>query len=498
MILEAFAQAFQNLGDVAVLLPVIVGVVVGLIFGIIPGIGPFLAMALFLPFAFAMRPEQALPFMVALSTVGFIGGSITAILLNIPGTGPNAATLIDGFPMSQKGEAGRALGAALMSSGLGGLVPVFLALAMVPLVVPMVMAIRSADMVFIILLGLSFIGVLATGSMIKGLISGGLGLLISFIGFQAITAVPRFTFDSLYLYDGIGLIPLALGLFALPEMITLAARGGAIAKTGVVIKGMHDVWQGAKDVFHHWTVWLRSTIIGYIIGIIPGVGAEAATFVAYGQAKQTSKHPERFGSGAIEGVIAPESANNAKEAGALLTTLALGIPGSAIMALLLGAFFMVGLVPGPEMITRHLDLSLTLLLVIAVSNIIAVAICFPLARHLARVAYVPGRILVPLVLVIALAGVFAYKELFNDLIVSLIFGALGLAMKRFSYNRPALFLGFVLGHLFEEYLFIALQAEGPLFFLRPISLTLIFIIIALFTFRPVKSWFWHRRGAIRR
>jgi putative tricarboxylic transport membrane protein len=259
---------------------------------------------------------------------------------------------------------------------------------------------------------------------------------------------------------------------------------------------MHDVWQGVKDVFRHWTVWVRSTIIGYIIGIIPGVGAETATFVAYGQAKQTSKHPERFGSGVVEGVIASESANNAKEAGALLTTLALGVPGSGIMALLLGAIYLVGLVPGPEMITRHLDLSLTLLLVVAVSNIVAVAICLPLAPYLAKMAYIPSRILVPLVLAIALAGVFACRELFNDLIICLIFCALGLVMKRFGYNRPALFLGYVLGRPFEEYFFIALQTEGPLFFLRPISLTLILMIIALFAVRPIKNWFL-RRGVNR-
>jgi TctA family transporter len=368
---------------------------------------------------------------------------------------------------------------------------------MIPLVLPMILAIVSADMVFIILLGLAFMGALTTGSRIKGLVSGGLGLLVAFIGVQTVTAGARFTFGSDYLYAGIGLVPLLLGIFAIPEAIGMAVEGGTIAKTRVIIKGMHDVWEGAKDTFRHWTVWLRSTIIGYIIGIIPGVGAMAATFIVYGQAKQTSKHPERFGTGIVEGVIAPESANNAKEAGALLTTLALGIPGSASMAILLGAFLMLGLIPGPEMMTEHLDLSLTLLLVIVVANLLAVAICFPAAPYLAKVAYIPSRILVPLVLVIALVGVFAFRELFNDVIVTAIFSVLGIAMRRFGFNRPALVLGFVLGGLFEKYIFIAYRVAGPLFFMRPISLTLIFIIIALFTYGPIKNLFQHRRGAKR-
>jgi len=497
MILEAFAQALQNFGDLGLLVFMVGGVITGLIFGIIPGIGGLLAMALFLPFIFVMRPEDALPFLVAVSAVCYTGGAITAILLNIPGQEPSAATLIDGYPMTQKGEAGRALGAALTSSGLGGVVTVFVALAMIPLILPMVMAILSADLVFIILLGIAFMGVLTTGSQIKGLVSGGLGLLISLIGFVAITGEPRFTFGSVYLYEGVALVPLILGIFAIPEMIALAVEGGTIAKTEVVIKGMRDVWDGAKDVLRHWTVWLRSTIIGYIIGIVPGIGATAATFIAYGQAKQTSKHPEKFGTGTVEGVIAPESANNAKEAGSLLTTLALGIPGSAAMAILLGAFMMLGLLPGPEMMTKHLDLSLTLLLVIIVANILAVAICFPAAPRLARVATVPGRILIPLVLVIALVGVYAYREFFSDVIVALVFSVLGLAMRRFGFNRPALVLGYVLGGLFEHYLFIALAVSGPLFFVRPISLTVIFIIIALFTFGPVKNLVQRRRGVKR-
>ncbi len=237
--------------------------------------------------------------------------------------------------------------------------------------------------------------------------------------------------------------------------------------------------------------WLK----GYIVGIIPGAGGDVATFVAYGQAKQTSKHPERFGTGIVEGVIAPESANNAKEGGALLTTLALGIPGSAIMALILGAFLILGLIPGPDMMTKHLDLSLSLLLATAVANVIGVVICLLVAPSLGKVATIPSRILVPLIMVIALAGSFAYRERFDDVIVAIIFGVMGLAMVRFGFNRPALLLGYILGGLFERYLLIANRAEGHLFFMRPISLALIFIIIALYASGPIKKLVQHWRGA---
>lgn len=495
MVLEALLQSLQFFTHIGFWVALIAGTIIGLIFGLIPGVSSILALTLFLPFVFAMTPDIALPYMVALTSVTYLGGAATAILLNIPGTEPSAATLIDGYPMTQKGEGGRALGASFMASGLGGIFTVFIALAMIPVLLPFVMALRNADMVFLVLLGITFIAVLGSGSMVKGLISGGLGLLLSLIGFQEVTGVPRFTFGLPILYEGIPLVPLALGLFALPEMITLAMRGGTIARSGVKIKGMQDVWRGAMDVFHHKWLFVRSSVIGYIVGLIPGIGAITSTFVAYSQAKQTSKHPERFGTGIVEGVIAPESANNATMSGSLLTTLALGLPGSAPMALLLGALIMLGLLPGPDMLTQHLDLSLSLILVVIVANLLATIICFPLATKLAKVAYIPTRLLSPIIIVIALVGAYAVRENFIDITLALIFTLPGLAMRRWHYNRPALLLGYVLGVLFERYFFLALAIDGPLFFVRPISLVLIVIIVATVTYGPLKDWLQRRRGA---
>ncbi len=491
--LEALGQAIQPFGDPIIWLLILLGGTIGLVFGVIPGIGGMTALALLLPFLFGRPPEQALVLVMALAPVSSTGGAISAILLNVPGIGPNAATLIDGYPMTVKGEGGRALGAALASSGMGGALSGFLALAIIPLVLPMTMAIRFADMVIVILVGLAFIGILGGASKIKGLISGGLGLLISLIGFQAMTGVARFTFGSPYLYDGMPLVPLTLGLFAIPEMVALATRGGTIAKATIVSQGMADVWKGVRDVFHHWGLWLRSSIIGYIIGIIPGVGADAASFITYGQAKQLSKHPELFGTGIVEGVIAPESANNGKEGGALIVTLALGIPGSAHYALVLAAILMLGLSPGPEMLRTHLPLSLTLILVIIVTNIIAAVVCLFLAPRMAKIAFVPSAVLIPLVISIVLVGSYVYSEFFSNIIVTLIFSTVGIAMKQFGYSRPALLLGYILGFLFERHFFFAIQIGGPLFFIRPISLTLIFLLVALFAYRPVKNMIQNRR-----
>ena len=487
MLAEAFVEALQFFMRPEFLLMVFAGVLIGLIFGIIPGLSSIVAGALLLPFLFHMQPEQALPLLMAVFSVTFTGGAITAILLNIPGTPTNVATLLDGYPMTQKGEGGRALGAALMSSGTGGILTVFFALAMVPLVLPLVKAVGSGEMVFLILMGLIFIAVLGRGSMAKGLMAGGAGLMLSFVGLHRITGILRFTLGTTHLVSGLAVIPVALGLYALPEMVALATRGGTITRRGAPTVTMQSVVEGAKDVFRHWGLWLRSCVIGYVIGVIPGVGAPTATFVTYGQARQTSKHPEKFGTGIVEGVIAPESANNAKESGALLTTLALGIPGSAEMALLLAALLLLGERPGPDMLTVHLSLSLSLIMVIALANLLGTAICFLFASRLSRVATIPARLLVPIVLVLVFIGAYAYEEQFADIGVLLVFGLLGLAMRRYDFSRPALFLGYILGDLFEKYLFIAYYAIGPLFFLRPISLSIIFVIIALFAFGPVKN-----------
>lgn len=478
---EAYGIALATLFQPTNLLIMMVAVVVGLIVGILPGIGGGTMVAIMLPFIFRMPAEVALILLVSLHTVVYTSGGITSILLSMPGEGCSAATILDGYPMTRKGEGGRAIGAAVTSSMAGGILPVFFALAMVPAILPITIAFGQPEMAILVLMGISFLAVLTGGSVAKGMISGVLGLLLSFIGFHSVTGVHRFSFGTAFLYDGIGLIPFILGLFAISELFHLVIEGektiaqGAITKLSGVIEGVKDVWR------HKW-LWLRSTVIGYLIGVIPGIGAQVATWVCYGQARQTSKYPEKFGTGVVEGVIAPEAADNAKEAGALLTTMALGIPGSAVMALMIAAFFMVGVTPGPRMVTENLPLSLTMLIGIALANIIGGVICLFAAPYLARVASVKIDFLFPYLLVLVMIGVYVATLSTMNFIVALVFGLLGLVMKRYGYSRPALLLGFVLGSLFERYSLLSIKIYGPLFFLRPIPLAMLAIIALLLSY----------------
>jgi putative tricarboxylic transport membrane protein len=491
--LEAYGIAIATLFQPLNLLVMLVAVLIGLIVGIIPGIGGGTMVVLLLPFIFRMPAEVALILLVALHAVVFTSGGITSILLNMPGESFSAATLLDGFPMTQKGEGGRAIGAAVTSSMAGGIVPAFLALAMVPLVMPIIMAFGQPEMAMLVLLGISFLAALTGGSVIKGLISGMVGLLISFVGYHYVTGVHRFSFGTTFLYDGFELIPLLLGLFGLAEIFYLVMKGETAIAQRATVK-LSGVAEGIKDVWRHRWLWFRSTIIGYIVGIIPGVGAGIATWVTYGQAKQTSKHPEEFGKGTVEGVIAPEAADNAKEAGSLLTTMALGIPGSAIMTLFLAAFLMVGVEPGPGMLAEHLPLALTLLLGIALANIIGGVICLFSAPQLVRVASVHLDFLFPVILIAALIGVFVATTSPMDFVTLLAFGILGLVMRRYGYSRPALILGFVLGSLFENYSLLSIKLYGPLFFFRPIPLTMLIIMALLLSYPYLKRGITSLRG----
>lgn len=474
----------------------LIGITIGFVFGILPGVSGFTAITLLLPLIYGMDPTSALILLLACHSIAVTGGSITAVLLGIPGDSPNAATIIDGFPMTQQGKGGQALGAALMSSLLGGVFGAVVLALTIPLLLPMALAFKSPELFLLIILGILCIVVLSRGSLLKGLISGVLGLVLSFIGYQGRTAMLRFTFDWFYLYDGIKLVPLSLGLFAMPVIIDLAARGATIAKTGegCLIKGA-QVMEGVKDVFRHFWLFLRSSAIGTWMGILPGVGGTVAAFVAYGQARETSKNRDKFGHGAIEGVIAPEAANNAKEGGALLPTLVLGLPGSGAMAILLGAFILVGLQPGPLFLVQHMDIGWALIWTLVLANVLAGVGGLFLAGKLAKVAFLPGYILVPFLLILVLFGAFSIDKMFMDIIMVLIFGALGYGMEAFGYNRPALLLGFILGPLAEKYFFISLSAHGPLFFLNsPISIALLILIVLVLSSDYLRALFKKIRG----
>lgn len=489
--LASASLALSYFADPWIWLWIIGGVVWGLLFGLLPGVGSLMGMALFLPFVFKLDILQAMPLLVALSCVGFTAGSITAVLIGIPGDSSNLVTMFDGYPMTQRGEGARGIGAAITASLFGGVVATFYALLMIFAIVPVVMSITSSEMVFIILIGLAFISVLGKGSKIKGFISGGVGLLLSLFGLAGPSAEPRFIFDIPYMYEGWQLVPVTLGLFAVPPLIELAMQGGSgtISQDTTGKISIRNVFEGSKDVFRHKFLCIKCSVIGYFFGILPGVGAQAAVFLAYGHAKSVSKHPEEFGNGNVEGVIAPESCNNAKESGSWLTTMALGVPGSAVGALGLGALIMLGLNPGPSMITNQLDLALTFLAIVAIANVLAFAFCFPLAPYLAKIARIPSRLLVSVGLVLIFAGTYTYQGLMQDVVVLLIFALVGLTVKQLGFNAGSLLLGYILGSMFEDYLFVSIQSGGFFFFLKPASLVLLAILVIFLFWSPLKNCF---------
>jgi putative tricarboxylic transport membrane protein len=485
-VLEAYGTAFSILIQPVNLLIIFVAVFIGLFVGILPGLGGGTMLAILLPFVFTMPTEVALMLLIGMHAVVFTSGGITSILLNIPGEAASAATCLDGFPMTQKGEGGRAISAAVTSSMAGGILPVFFALAMIPLMMPIILAFGQPEMALLVLLGISFMAALSGGSIIKGALSGILGLLISYIGYHGVTGVERFTLGTTFLYDGINLVPFALGLFGLSEIIDLYMKGKtSIARYSVtnfsgVLKGIKDVWQ------HRW-LWLRCTLIGYVIGIIPGIGGQVATWLCYGHAKQSSKYPEKFGTGVVEGIIAPEAADNAKESGALLTTMAFGLPGSAVMTLILAAFLIVGVTPGPKMLVDNLPLVLTLLMGIALANIIGGVIGLMAAPQLSRLSTLHFNFIFPSVLILSVAGIYIATHSTWNFLLFLVFGLLGLIMKRNNYSRPALMLGLVLGAMFENYLLLSLKIYGPLFFFRPIPIVLLVIIILVLFYPRIRT-----------
>jgi len=475
---EALLQGFLTILRPEVFALMLLGVAIGLVVGITPGIGSIAALSILLPMIWGMQPETALVLMLAVACGTSQGGSITAILINVPGTGPSAATLLDGYPLAQQGKAGRALGAGLTASAVGGLFGGVIMMALIPVVRPLVLSFGSPELFFLTLLGISFITTISSGDMVKGLASGAIGIMLSLFGYQSTTGIPRFTFGTEYLEDGIKLIPLTLGLFAFPEVIDLAVSGGRISRSSKTVAAVGlDMLEGVKDVFRHFWMFLRCSAIGTAIGIIPGVGAEIATFASYTHAKRTSRHPERFGRGAVEGVIAPEAASNAKEGGALLTTLAFGIPGSAAMAMLLGAFLVVGITPGPKMLEEHLALSFFLAWTTIIANVISSVLLLFFARYFVKVTFMDVRIIAPLILVFPTIGTYSLGGNMTDVVSAFLFTLLGYGAKHFGYSRAAIILGFILGDLAETYFLISLKAYGLGFPLRPVSIVLILIIL---------------------
>jgi putative tricarboxylic transport membrane protein len=447
----------------------LMGIAAGFMVGILPGIGGPTTLALMLPFIFQMTALEAFAFLLGMAAVTATTGDITSILFGIPGEPTTAATIVDGHAMAKQGEAGRALGAALMSSLVGAVLGAFALAMAIPVVRPLVLSFGSPEFFMLAVLGVSFVAALSGGALLKGLIAGGMGLFLATVGMDPISGTQRYTFGWLFLWDGIGLVPVTVGLFAIPELIELAVRGSGIARQELGSLG--GVLEGVKDTFRHWPLVARCSLIGAYVGVIPGMGGAVSQWLAYAHAVQSSQGKARFGQGAVEGVLGPGAANNSTLGGALIPTIAFGVPGSVSTAILLGAFIIQGLVPGPDMLLPaprgHLTLTYALVWIIVIANLITVGVCLLFLSPLAKITHVRSSVLTPFILLLIYLGAFAEKNAFEDLIVVLVFGLLGWMMVQFDWPRPPLLLGLVLGPLAENRLFLATDNYGLAWLWRP-------------------------------
>jgi len=453
------------------LLHLLVGVGIGIIVGILPGLGGTAGMALLLPFVFGMDPASALATMIGLLAVLATADTFTSVLMGIPGSAGSQATVMDGFPLARAGKGRQALAAAFAASLIGGLLGALALTGFVQIARPLVLMFGAPELLMLTVFGLSMVGVLSGGNWLRGLAACGLGLLLGNIGPAPATGHMRLTFDSIYLSGGLPLVVLALGLFALPEIVDLLSRAGAIAQRAAALG---SGWlQGLRDTLRHWTLVLRSALIGCIVGAIPGLGGAVVDWIAYGTAVQAARDKSRFGKGDIRGVIAPVAANNAKEGGALVPTLIFGIPGSGGTAVLLGGLVLIGIQPGPRMVTQDIDTVYLIIWSLALANVIGAMVCIGITPLVSRVTEINYAILAPAMIAIVMFGAFQATRNWGDLIAVVLIGVTAFVFKRMHWPRPPLLIGFVLAGGAEVYLYQSVQLYGMEWLGRPIVLILI-------------------------
>ncbi|SAK45145.1 Tripartite tricarboxylate transporter TctA family protein [Caballeronia pedi] len=450
------------------------GVLLGLALGVVPGLGGIVGLALLIPFTYHLDGYTAFALLLGMAAVTTVSDFIPAVLFGVPGTVGAAATVLDGHPLAKQGHARRAFGAGYASSLAGGIFGALLLALAIPVLRLIVLYIGSAELLAMCIFGLSMVATLSGKAPMKGLAVASFGLMLSLIGSDPQTGTLRWTFGTLYLWDHLPIVPVTLGIFALPELADMA-----IERTGIVRERAQPgvrastQWDGVKDAARHWWLILRCSGLGALLGAVPGIGSAVIDWMAYGHAIRTEKNPENFGKGDIRGVIASESSNNAKEGGHLIPTVAFGMPAGASMALLLSAFIMHGFTPGPEMLTKHLDVTYTIIWTLTISHIMGAVICLSSSSVFSRLATVRVGILIPLVVAIVYLGAFNASQSWGDLCALVLFGALGWIMKRLNWPRPPLILGLVLGSIFERYYFISHEIYGMGLFARPVVIVIL-------------------------
>ncbi len=471
-LLDAAVKGLMNLLHLKVFLAMLVGISIGTFTAVAPqGLGMPLVYAILLPVVVRWEPVTGMALLIGASSVSAICAAYLPILFGIPGGSGSQATVLDGYPMGKRGEGRRALGASFMAGGMGCLVGTFTLALAIPAAKPLIYLMGAPELFVVVLWGLSMVAVLAGRRPIKGLIAAAFGLLIATVGQQGQSGIMRFVFDQPYLLDGIPLSIIALALFGIPSALDLALTKIGVEQQPAPLKG--SLLDGVKDTLREWWLVLRCSFIGVWVGIVPGIGSQVVDWLAYGHAAQTSKDAKNFGKGDVRGVIAPESANDAKDGGDLVTTLLLGFPQGVVTALFIVALLAWGYLPGPEMIKKNPDIIYSVVWIQGISGVMGTLIGFALAAQLAKLAEVRYSLMVPIIFIFVLMGAFSVNRDPIDLLVVVVFGVIGYLMRRFGYPRPAMILGLVLGGLMETYLYRSMASYGFTWLARPSVMVLL-------------------------
>ena len=456
----------------------------GIFIGILPGLGGIVGFSILMPFIYGMDPVSALAMLIGLIAVIPTSDTFTSVLMGIPGSSASQATVLDGFQLAKQGQAARALSAAFSASLFGGLFGALVLTLIVVIAKPIILFFGSSEKLMLGILGISMVGVLSGDSFVKGFLACGVGLLLGTMGSAPATGEWRLTFGSYYLFDGLKVVTIGLAAFAVPEICDLLRKNTTIAnKDEPLGKG----WiQGLKDTIREKWIVLRCAGIGTLVGILPGLGGSVVDWIAYGHVVQTSRDKSNFGKGDIRGVIAPESANNAKEGGGLVPTILFGIPGSGSMAVFLGGLTLLGIEPGPALIEEDLQFTYVMVWSLALANVIGAGMCFAMSSKVAKITTIPYGILAPFMIMIICFAAFQVTRSIYDLYTLIILGAFCTLMKSYNWPRPALLIGFVLSDTLETYLYQAVQIYDWNFLTRTSVIT-IFILTLISVFLGMRT-----------
>ena len=483
MNIDLIIAVISNLLNPLTLLAMLAGVSIGILVGALPGLTGTMGAALLLPITFRMEPWVGLPMLIAIYCGTMYGGSISAILISIPGTGAAAATVLDGYPMAQKGEGGKAIGYSLVASFVGGIFSAFTLWLIAPPLSRMTLLFGPPEFFTLAILGLTLIGTLSKGDWNKGLLSGTIGLLLSTVGMDALKGEPRFVFGQVHLLSGITFIPALIGLFSLSQGFILLGSKMQKKKKSEKASGM--IWPTLSELKKIKNTIFRSSIIGTIVGMIPGTGGDIATWVGYNEAKRNSKEADLFGTGIPEGVVASEAANNAVTGGAMIPLMTLGIPGSSLTAVVLGGMLAHGLRPGATFMSENKELSLILIFSLFIANFIMLIVGYGAAKVGVYITRIESNILAPMIIVLSVIGSYALGNSMFDVGLMFLFGILGYVMHQYEFPLAPVVIGLILGPIGEAGLRQSLlisRGNWLIFVNRPLSaILLVFAVLSLYS-----------------